>query len=99
MPKLAELEGAFDTALRQVQRSISWNENLRRKLAQPQLETLETELRRERAKALKLGTVDREWLQKSVRSVVEWVSLQSTRLASGRRPVYRTDLPAFLSST
>jgi hypothetical protein len=41
--------------------------------ARPQLETLETELKNERAKALQRGTVDREWLQKTVRSVVEWV--------------------------
>jgi hypothetical protein len=41
--------------------------------ARPHLETLETELRRERAKALELGIVDREWFQKTVRWVVEWV--------------------------
>jgi hypothetical protein len=41
--------------------------------AQPQLETLETELRRNRAKALELGIVDREWFQRTVRWVVEWV--------------------------
>jgi hypothetical protein len=41
--------------------------------ARPQLKTLETELRRERAKALELGIVDREWFQKTVRWVVEWV--------------------------
>jgi hypothetical protein len=41
--------------------------------ARPQLEMLETELRRERAKALQIGMVDREWLQKTVRWVVEWV--------------------------
>jgi hypothetical protein len=41
--------------------------------ARPQLETLETELRREQAKARERGIVDREWLQKTVRGVVEWV--------------------------
>jgi hypothetical protein len=41
--------------------------------ARTQLEKLETELSRERAKTIELGIVDREWLQKTIREVVEWV--------------------------
>jgi len=41
--------------------------------ARPQLQALKTALKRERARALELGIVDREWLQKTVRWVVEWV--------------------------
>jgi hypothetical protein len=41
--------------------------------ARPQLERLEAELSQGRAKALELGIVDREWLQKTVREVIEWV--------------------------
>jgi hypothetical protein len=71
---LADLESAFDTALRHVHRSISSGMNTSGgSSARPQLETLESELRQARAKALELGIVDREWLQKTVRWVVEWV--------------------------
>lgn len=74
LAKLAELGGAFDTALRHVQRSISSGmKTSGGSSARPQLEALQTELTRERAKALDLGIVDRDWLQKTVRSVVEWV--------------------------
>ena len=70
----ADLESAFDTALRHVQRSISSGmKTSGGSSARPQLETLETKLRRERAKALELGIVDHEWFQKTVRWVVEWV--------------------------
>ena len=41
--------------------------------ARPRLETLERDLKRERAKSVELGPVDREWLQKTVRGIVEWV--------------------------
>ena len=65
MAKLADLESAFDTALTHVQRSISSGmKTSGGSSARPQLETLETKLRRERAKALELGIVDHEWFQK-----------------------------------
>ena len=74
LAKPGDLESAFDTALRHVQRSISSGlKTSAGSSARSQLETLETELRRERTKALETGIVDREWLQKTVRSVVEWV--------------------------
>ncbi len=74
LAKPTNLESAFDTALTQVRRSIaSGMKTSGGSSARPQLETLETELRRERAKALELGIIDREWLQKTVRWVVEWV--------------------------
>jgi len=41
--------------------------------ARSQLEKLEKELKKERALALERQTVDRDWLQKTVRWVVEWV--------------------------
>ena len=40
--------------------------------ATPYLEKLENELKLERAKALERGAVDREWFQKTVRSLIEW---------------------------
>jgi hypothetical protein len=69
-----ELEKAFDAALAQVQLLIaSRMKAVDGSSAVPQLEALANELRRERASALQRGTVDREWIQKTVRSVVEWV--------------------------
>jgi hypothetical protein len=41
--------------------------------AKPQLEKLERELKEQRMIALEQGKVDREWFQKTVRWVVEWV--------------------------
>jgi hypothetical protein len=74
LAKPADLESAFDTALTQVRRSISSGmKTSDGSSARPQLETLETELKREQVKALEQGVVDREWLQKTVRWVVEWV--------------------------
>jgi hypothetical protein len=70
----ADLESAFDIVLRHVQHSISSGMGTSDgSSARSQLEMLETELRRERAKALQIGMVDREWLQKTVRWVVEWI--------------------------
>ena len=69
-----ELEKAFDAALAQVQVLIATRmKAVDGSSAVPQLEALAMELRRERANALERGTVDREWIQKTVRSVVEWV--------------------------
>ena len=74
MSKPAELESAFDTALTRVRRSIaSGMKTSDGRSAQPQLEQLERELKKQRATALEQGKVDREWVQKTVRWVVEWV--------------------------
>ena len=62
--------------------------------AQPQLETLETELKRERAKALTMGTVDRVWLQKTVRWVVEWVPEKELTLLAALGQIARSAPPA-----
>ena len=91
LAKLPDLESAFDTALRHVQRSISSGmKTSSGSSARPHLETLETELRRERAKALELGIVDREWLQKTVRWVVEWVPEKELTLVAALGVIART---------
>lgn len=41
--------------------------------AGPYLEKLEEELKLERNRALKSGAVDREWFQKTLRGLLEWV--------------------------
>ena len=69
-----EIETAFDAALDQVTRAATTG------LLVPdgrsvleQLGQLEFRLRTERAKVLKRGTIDRDWVQKTVRWVVEWM--------------------------
>ena len=69
-----QLELAFDLALARVERLLGNNMKTAKGLpARSQLETLEKELKKERALALERQTVDREWLQKTVRWVAEWV--------------------------
>jgi hypothetical protein len=69
-----ELESAFDTALTQVRHSIvSGMKTSDGNSAQPRLEQLERELKEQRTTALEQGKIDREWFQKTVRWVVEWV--------------------------
>jgi len=69
-----EMERAFDAALEQVGRFLRTDlKTIDGDSARPQLVMLENELKRERAGALERGTIDREWLQKTVRWLVEWL--------------------------
>jgi hypothetical protein len=69
-----ELEKAFDAALAMVDRLLdSGMKTTEGRSARPQLQKLEMELKRERANAVERNTVDRAWLQRTVRWVVEWV--------------------------
>ena len=69
-----QLQLAFDLALARVER-LPGNDMKTAKgvSARSQLEKLEKELKKERALALERQTVDRDWVQKTVRWVVEWV--------------------------
>lgn len=70
----SDLGNAFDAALAHVERLIRTDmKTADGNSARTQLEELEKELKRERAKAVERRTVDREWFQKTVRWVVEWV--------------------------
>lgn len=74
MAKPADLQSAFDKALTQVRRSIaSGMKAADGNSALPQLEKLEQELSAQRANVVERGSLDREWFQKTVRWVVEWV--------------------------
>ena len=73
MASTAELEAAFDFAIAQARKSIQAGMTaVGGESAEPYLENLEKELKIERAKAVKRGAVDREWFQKTVRSLIEW---------------------------
>ena len=70
----SELAGAFDAAIEQTRKCLKAGmTTLTGEPARPQLEELERELRREREIALQKGTVDRQWFQKSVQSLVTWL--------------------------
>jgi hypothetical protein len=74
LAKPPSLQVAFDKALTHVQRSISSGMKASDgSSALPQLEKLEAELRAQLANALEYGSLDREWFQKTVRWVVEWI--------------------------
>jgi hypothetical protein len=74
LAKLPDLEGAIDKALTQVRRAIaSGMETSDGSSAKLQLERLEQELTAQRAYASQHGSIDREWFQKTIRWVVEWV--------------------------
>ena len=69
-----QLQLAFDLALARVERLLANDmKTVKGVSARPQLEKLEKELKHERTLALERETVDRAWLQRTVRWVVEWV--------------------------
>jgi hypothetical protein len=70
----AELESAFDAAIAQARKSIKAGmKAVGGEPAAPYLEKLEKELKLERVRALAHGAVDRDWFQKTVRGLVEWM--------------------------
>jgi hypothetical protein len=69
-----QLQLAFDLALARVERLLANDmKTVKGVSARRQLEKLEKELKHERTLALQRETVDRAWLQRTVRWVVEWV--------------------------
>jgi hypothetical protein len=69
-----DLGAAFDSAIGQVGKCIKAQmKAVGGEAAEPYLVKLADELKLERARALKRGTVDREWFQATVRWLVEWV--------------------------
>jgi hypothetical protein len=57
--------------------------------ALPHLERLERELRAQQANALERGSLDRDWLQKTVRWVVEWVPDDELKLLAALGAIAR----------
>ena len=70
----SELESAFDFALDEVKRTKDKGmTTLAGAPAGPELDQLAKELRAERARAVELGRVDREWFQTTLKWVVSWI--------------------------
>jgi len=92
-----QLQLAFDLALARVERLLANDiKTVKGVSARPQLEKLEKELKQERTLALERQTVDRVWLQRTVRWVVEWVPDKELTLLSALGAIVRAapaDLP------
>ena len=74
MATTPELESAFDAAIIQARNCIKAGMTaVGGEAAGPYLRKLEEELKVERARALERGAVDREWFQKTLRWLIEWV--------------------------
>lgn len=97
MTESTGIEGAFDAALDQVGRlARAGMTTADGRPALEQLRQLEFRLRTEREEAVKRGSVDRAWVQQTVRWVVEWTPESEltliaalgriARLASGSLP-------------
>jgi hypothetical protein len=69
-----DIELAFDAALKQAQHAAADGMVAQDGIsAVERLAQLEFRLRTERSQALERGVVDRDWVQKTIRWVVEWV--------------------------
>jgi len=69
-----ELETALTEAIEQTRKSLAAGmTTINGEEARPQLERLANELKTLRERAMKEGTVDQEWIQKTVRWLVDWV--------------------------
>ena len=91
----SELEIAFDAALTEVRKckgagmiAIDGNS------AAEYLEQLGEELTAERARAIERGAVDREWFQKTVRWLVQWVPESDLTLIAALGRIARVGPPA-----
>jgi len=92
-----QLQLAFDLALARVERLLANDmKTVKGVSARRQLEQLEKELKQERTLALQRETVDRVWLQRTVRWVVEWVPDKELALLAALGAIVRAapaDLP------
>ena len=93
--KLPELESAIDKALTQVRRAITAGmETSDGSTAGPQLVKLERELTAQRAYASEHGSVDRDWLQSTIRGVIQWVPDEDLTLIAALGGIARANPPA-----
>ena len=73
MANKSELESAFDSAIAQTRiRTETGMKTATGDDARAQLEKLQQELLGARENAIATGTINREWLQKTVRWVADW---------------------------
>jgi hypothetical protein len=89
------MEVAFDAALTHVERSLAAGlKTINGDSARPELEKLARELRLQRDQALEGGAVDRDWFQRTVRWVTEWVPDTEITLIAALGRIARATPPA-----
>ena len=94
-----QLQLAFDLALARVERLLASDmKTVKGVSARPQLQKLEKELKHERTLALQRETVDRVWLERTVRWVVEWVPDKELALLAALGAIVRAAPSATFSS-
>ncbi|HEY3134087.1 MAG TPA: hypothetical protein VGJ47_05600 [Gemmatimonadaceae bacterium] len=80
MTSRSELESAFDAAIEQIRECLKAGmPTVSGEPATSQLEKLEQELTFERARTIERGSLDRDWFQRTLRGLVDW--LPETELA------------------
>ncbi|MFL5638233.1 MAG: hypothetical protein ACJ78M_02580 [Gemmatimonadaceae bacterium] len=89
-----DLQKAFDAALSRVERSLAAGmEAADGTSARPQLERLREELQAERENAIERGAVNREWFQRTLRWVVEWIPDSELTLVAALGQIVRAETP------
>jgi len=70
----SELESAFDAAITQTRECLKASMTTSSgNTATSQLKKLEEELTFERARVIERGSVDREWFQRTLRGLIDWL--------------------------
>jgi hypothetical protein len=89
-----ELETALTEAIEQTRKSLAAGmTTINGDEARPQLERLANELKALRDRAIKEGTVEQEWIQKTVRWLVEWVPDSELTLIAAIGRIARSTTP------
>jgi hypothetical protein len=94
MTDLTDIEAAFDAALQQVRSAIADGMmTLEGASAREHLEQLAFRLQSERAKAVQRGSVDIDWVQKTIRWIVEWTPESDIKIIAALGRIARLASP------
>lgn len=94
MPKRSELEAAFDAAIVQTRKCMTAGMTTSGgQDAGSLLEKLQQELEHERQRVLEAGNIDRVWIQRTIRWLVEWVPESDLTLIAALGRIARSPVP------
>lgn len=94
MARRSELEAAFDAAIAETRkRQKAGMTTTAGEEAQSHLQKLEEELKLERQRTVDRGEVDRDWVQTTVRWLVEWVPETELKLIAALGRIARAPSP------
>jgi hypothetical protein len=95
MSRASELQRAFDAALSRVAQSrAAGMTTIDGSPARPLLDRLEEELKTQRSDAIERGAIDRDWFQRTVRWMDEWVPESEITLIAALGRIARLAPPA-----